>query len=101
MSTLLSGEVARILLRYGVGALVTYGYLKLELGTQIAADENLINLLSIAIGAVTSSIVEWWWLKVRPSPEAKEAAKAVDAGQKVIVEGPRGGKAVIQKEPKS
>lgn len=100
MNTLLSGEFARILLRYGIGALVAYGYMKLELGNQIIDDENLINLLSIVIGAVTSFVVERWWLKVRPSPEAKQAAKAVDAGQKVTVEGPRGGKEVIQKEAK-
>lgn len=47
------GPIARILLRYISGALVTYGIFSAETGTQIAADPDLVLLIGAGIGGIT------------------------------------------------
>lgn len=46
------GPFARILLRYGIGALMAYGMIGEELGTQIIADPDLVILLAALLGAL-------------------------------------------------
>ncbi|WP_273687137.1 hypothetical protein [Ketogulonicigenium vulgare] len=55
--------IARIILRYGAAGLVTYGLTSAEMGRQIAADPDILNALTILIGAVIAAVTETaYWL---------------------------------------
>lgn len=51
----MTGPIARIILRYGAAALVTYGLLPHEIGEQVSTDPDLIALLGVAIGVLTEA----------------------------------------------
>ncbi|ARO14451.1 hypothetical protein BVG79_01105 [Ketogulonicigenium robustum] len=50
--------VARIILRYVAAALVTYGVVAADMGRQIANDPDILNALTILIGAVVGVVTE-------------------------------------------
>lgn len=52
------GPLARIVLRYGAGALVTYGFITADMGHLIAEDPDLVAIISLALGAAASVIAE-------------------------------------------
>lgn len=66
---MLSGPIARILLRYSAGALVTYGFMGAPLADRISADPDMIQLITIGLGAAASLASElgyalarrWGW----------------------------------------
>lgn len=56
----------RILLRYGAGALVTYGLMTAEAGDSLATDPDVAMALEVVAGLVASAIAEgWFWLAKR------------------------------------
>jgi hypothetical protein len=56
------GPISRILLRYGAGGLVVAGLLGSDLGDQIAADEDILHLVQIGVGAAIGAGTElWYW----------------------------------------
>lgn len=93
----MTSVIIRIALRYLAAYLVTKGFFGAEDGTAFASDPDVQALIEAAIGAIIGGATELWWWWTKPSPEADKVAKAVDSGQKVTVEGPRGGKTVIDK----
>jgi len=52
---------ARIILRYGFGALVAAGSVDAFSAETIATDEDLINLVAIGIGAIGGVLNEIWY----------------------------------------
>jgi hypothetical protein len=48
----MTGPISRIILRYGVGAMVAYGLIEADLGNQIAVDPDLIAMVGLGIGAM-------------------------------------------------
>lgn len=93
----MTSVLVRIALRYLAAFLVARGILGADDGTTFASDPDIQALIEAAIGAAIGGATEIWWWWTKPSTEANQAAKAVDSGQKVTVEGPRGGKTVIEK----
>lgn len=58
--------IVRIALRYIAGALVFKGLIDSDMGTQLASDPDLSNLVNVAIGLVAGSVSEaWYWLARR------------------------------------
>lgn len=53
------GPFARIILRYGAGALVTYGFITADMGYLIAEDPDLVAIISLVLGAVFSFVAEY------------------------------------------
>lgn len=53
--------IARILLRYGAGALIAHGLLAQDVGTSLAADPDI----QIAAGALLGFIAESMWIVAR------------------------------------
>lgn len=59
----MSAVVARILLRYGAGALVAKGLLDAETGAGISSDQDLLALAQVAAGAAIGAGTEIaYWL---------------------------------------
>lgn len=55
--------LARILLRYGAGALVAWGLLTADLGAMLSTDPEVITYTQFAIGVVAAGVAEgWYWL---------------------------------------
>lgn len=59
------GPVARIVVRYGAGALVALGIFGAVSEKQIASDPDLIWLAEILIGLVASGATEAWYYLAR------------------------------------
>ena len=62
----MSGPIARIVLRYGIGFLVGAGWIGSELGSQISNDPDVIaivNFVGFAIGAL--AVEGYYWLAKR------------------------------------
>lgn len=57
--------VARIVLRYLSGVLIAKGMLDTEFGTQLAADPDAVEILTLAIGAGAGVAAEWWYALAR------------------------------------
>lgn len=57
----MSAAIARILLRYGSGALVVHGYLSADDANVLAMDPDMQMLIGTAIGALT----EVWYVVAR------------------------------------
>lgn len=53
----LAPVIARIVIRYGVGALIAYGFVSREAGLDIIADPDL----AILAGAVVGMVTEGWY----------------------------------------
>ena len=51
---------ARILLRYGAGALVTYGLMSSEAGSSLADDPDVAMAIQIGAGIAAGAIAEYW-----------------------------------------
>lgn len=90
-------QLVRIFLRYLAMWFVTKGFLASEDGSALANDPDLAMLLDMGVGFAIAGATEVWFWFARPSKEAAEVSKAVEAGQKVTIEGPRGGETVVQK----
>ena len=61
-----SGALARILLRYGAGVLIAKGVLPDDFGHSIIDDPDLTNILTTALGALLAVLSEgWYWLAKR------------------------------------
>lgn len=59
----MNGAITRIILRYGVGALVGAGWLSSELGNHLTSDPDIAVLVDYAGLAVGAAVVEgWYWL---------------------------------------
>lgn len=56
-----TAPIARIILRYGSGVLVTVGVLNPDLGGQIAADQDILQILQIGIGSAAGVATEVWY----------------------------------------
>ncbi len=94
----MAGIIARILLRVLAGILLGQG-VSVDL-VNILDDPSIAVGVEAAIGAAIWGATEVWYWWTAPSKEALEVAEAVDKGQAVTVEGPRGGKTVVQKDVK-
>lgn len=56
----------RILLRYGAGALVTYGLMTSEAGDMIATDPDVAMAVEVFAGIAAGAVAEgWMWLAKR------------------------------------
>lgn len=51
--------IARIVLRYLSGALVSYGLIPVETGAALAIDQDMALVIGTAIGAVTEGVYAW------------------------------------------
>lgn len=49
------GPIARILLRYVAAALVTYGFVTEDIGSQIAADPDLLMIVGVGLAAAAEA----------------------------------------------
>ena len=49
------GPISRIILRYVAAALVTYGLIPREVGSQIATDPDLLVMVGLALGAAVEA----------------------------------------------
>ena len=58
----MNGPLTRVLLRYGVGALVTHGLLSGSLGHMISNDPDVAMLAEVLVGGVVSFIVEGYYV---------------------------------------
>lgn len=59
----MSGNLARIILRYGIGFLSAYGLLKADLAAQLVDDPDIAAIISYLISGAAVSLVEgWYWL---------------------------------------
>lgn len=92
-------QIVRIILRVIAGILLGKG-VSVDL-VNILDDPAIAIGLDAVIGMGIWAATEIWFYFATPSKQARDVAKAVDSGQKVTVEGPRGGETVIQKEPKA
>jgi hypothetical protein len=55
--------ISRIILRYGAGALVSYGVLSTDWGKTLAGDADALKLVELVVGFGTAVATEWWyWL---------------------------------------
>jgi hypothetical protein len=54
--------ISRIILRYGAGALVAFGLLDTNFGEQLAVDEDVLQLLSLALGSIVGAATEIWYM---------------------------------------
>lgn len=62
----MANPIARIILRYLSGFLVSYGLLSPDMGSEFAVDPDLINVLVIALGAIAGAATEfYYWLAKR------------------------------------
>lgn len=62
MIGLLAGPVARILLRYMIGALVAYAVLTPEVGEDLTHDRDIAIVVELAIGGLMGMCVEgFYW----------------------------------------
>lgn len=59
--TALIAPISRIILRYGVGALVAYNILTAEQGSIISTDPDLATLLEIGLSALPGLAMEVWY----------------------------------------
>ncbi len=53
--------IIRILMRYGIGALVTYGYLSADDGGSISADPDIQFVAEMLLGAAAAALNEAWY----------------------------------------
>jgi hypothetical protein len=53
--------IARILLRYGSAALVTWGLLPADVAAGMADDPELVQGLAVAIGLIAAAVAETWY----------------------------------------
>lgn len=51
------GPFIRIILRYGVGAIIGY-----EVGTQLAADPDLVAVVTVAAASLAGSVTEYFYI---------------------------------------
>lgn len=91
-------QIIRIALRYLAMLLVAKGYFSSEDGSSFASDPDVAMAIDMAVGAAIAAGTELWFWWTKPSAEATAVATAVDKGQKVRIEGPRGGETVVQKD---
>lgn len=61
----MNGAIARIILRYGVGALVALGLLHDGFGSQLASDPDIVMLIEIGLPLAIGCLVEVWYWAVR------------------------------------
>lgn len=55
--------IVRILLRYGAGALVAAGWLLASDANALANDQEVIDLIIVAVGFAIAGVSEvWYWL---------------------------------------
>lgn len=60
------GPIARIILRYGAGALAAWGVFSVTQGNQIANDRDLIAVVEVGLGLAVASGTELaYWLAKR------------------------------------
>lgn len=52
--------IVRIVLRYGVGAVLT-----LEVGDMLAGDADVVNVIVAGVAALTALATEWWYKRAR------------------------------------
>lgn len=52
--------IARILLRYGAGALIAKGVIPGEQGASILADPDVLTTLEVIVGLVMAGLAELW-----------------------------------------
>ena len=66
MISLLAGPLSRIIIRYGVGALVMYNVITADQGAIVSSDPDLPTLLEIGLSALPGVAMEaWYWLAKR------------------------------------
>lgn len=59
----MTAVLIRIALRYLAGALVIKGLIPEAMGSQIAADPDILNVLEVASGVAFGAVAEgWYWL---------------------------------------
>jgi len=62
----MTAPLIRILLRYIAGALVMYGVISRDIGSQLASDSDVLMVLEIAAGALIAIGTEaYYWLARR------------------------------------
>lgn len=59
------GPLSRIVLRYGAGALVTFGFITADMGHMIADDPDLVAIISLALGGIGAFIAEYGYQLAR------------------------------------
>lgn len=60
-----AGLIARLLLRYGIGALLAVGLLSPDLGGQLQADRDVLQFVEISVGLIGPVIVEGFYFLAR------------------------------------
>jgi hypothetical protein len=91
------GVLTRIFLRYASGLLVARGLLGADDASMLASDPDISMLIETGLGLAVAGATEVWWWITKLSAEAETVGAAVDKGQKITIEGPRGGETVVQK----
>ena len=62
----MTSVIVRICIRYAAGALVIKGFIPEQIGNQIAADADILNVLEVVTGIGLGALAEgWYWLARR------------------------------------
>ena len=64
-AALVSGALARIVLRYLAAALVTRGLVSADIGATLSGDADLMSLLEPALGVAIAAAAEGWYMLAR------------------------------------
>lgn len=60
------GVVSRIVLRYLVGGLVTWGLISVDLGAAITGDADVLSVVTVGLSIVAGLVTEgWYWAAKR------------------------------------
>lgn len=62
---MINGAIARILLRYAIAAITTYGLLTPEVGEMITNDPDIAMFAELGIGALSALTVEGYYIAAK------------------------------------